>query len=205
MTSQPAASCSTSSSRPFQTPVEEFRSLFRTGTASSTSIPRFRRFLERPRGHPYVASRTGRCTGSHSHWVTSTSTAASPGAGSKVQQTSFCREVVLLNDPQDVSVVRGARKANLHGSGNVLSAFMFNKSRKTYKKRRRKAKVSMVLSSVLSVIFFAAAPRQTLNLVYTVVVKIIPWKTTWKTSAVHAISLSWVMCGFLTFFIKGKS
>ena len=41
MTSQPAASCSTSSSRPFQTPVEEFRSLFRTGTASSTSIPRF--------------------------------------------------------------------------------------------------------------------------------------------------------------------
>ena len=33
MTSQPAASCSTSSSRPFQTPVEEFRSLFRTGTA----------------------------------------------------------------------------------------------------------------------------------------------------------------------------
>ena len=41
MTSQPAASCSTSSSRPFQTPVEEFRSLFRTGMASSTSIPRF--------------------------------------------------------------------------------------------------------------------------------------------------------------------
>ena len=41
VTSQPAASCSTSSSRPFQTPVEEFRSLFRTGTASSTSIPRF--------------------------------------------------------------------------------------------------------------------------------------------------------------------
>ena len=41
MTSQPAALCSTSSSRPIQTPVEEFRSLFRTGTASSTSIPRF--------------------------------------------------------------------------------------------------------------------------------------------------------------------
>ena len=41
MTSQPAASCSTSSSWPIQTPVEEFRSLFRTGTASSTSIPRF--------------------------------------------------------------------------------------------------------------------------------------------------------------------
>ena len=41
MTSQPATSCSTSSSRPFQTPVEEFRSLFRTGMASSTSIPRF--------------------------------------------------------------------------------------------------------------------------------------------------------------------
>ena len=39
MTSQPAASCSTSSSRPFQTPVEEFRSLFRTGTASSTRRP----------------------------------------------------------------------------------------------------------------------------------------------------------------------
>ena len=128
MTSQPAASCSTSSSRPFQTPVEEFRSLFRTGTASSTSIPRFRRFHQQPRGRPYVASRIGRCTGSHSHRATSTSTAASPGAGSKVQQTSFCREVVLLNDPQDVSVVRGARKANLHRSGNVLSAFMFNKS-----------------------------------------------------------------------------
>ena len=42
MTSQPAASCSTSSSRPFQTPVEEFRSLLSTGTGSSTSIPRFR-------------------------------------------------------------------------------------------------------------------------------------------------------------------
>ena len=41
MTSQPAASCSTSSSWPIQTPVEEFRSLFRTRTASSTSIPRF--------------------------------------------------------------------------------------------------------------------------------------------------------------------
>ena len=41
MTSQPAALCSTSSSRPIQTPVEEFRSLFRTRTASSTSIPRF--------------------------------------------------------------------------------------------------------------------------------------------------------------------
>ena len=39
MTSHPAASCSTSSSRPFQTPVEEFRSLFRTGTASSTRRP----------------------------------------------------------------------------------------------------------------------------------------------------------------------
>ena len=41
MTSQPAALCNTSSSRPIQTPVEEFRSLFRTRTASSTSIPRF--------------------------------------------------------------------------------------------------------------------------------------------------------------------
>ena len=70
----------------------------------------------------------GPVTGSHSHRATSTSTAATPCAGSKVQQTSFFREVVLLNDPQDVSVVRGAQKANLHRSGNVLSAFMFNKS-----------------------------------------------------------------------------
>ena len=53
-------------------------------------------------------------------------------------------------------------------------------------------------------IFFLAAPRQTLNLVYTVVVKIIPWKTTWKTSAVHAICLSWVMCGFLTFLWRAN-
>ena len=39
MTSHSATSCSTSSSRPFQTPVEEFKSLFRTGTASSTRRP----------------------------------------------------------------------------------------------------------------------------------------------------------------------
>ena len=68
MTSQPAASCSTSSSRPFQTPVEEFRSLFRTGTVSSTRRPVgrslsqlpflhfFRALFSRRLGHAHIFS-----------------------------------------------------------------------------------------------------------------------------------------------------
>lgn len=118
---QPATGSTTS--RPvFQTPVEEFRSLFRAGTSSSqgqnTSMPRFRRFYQRPRGRAY-ASRT------RSHTATS---ATSTNASTRVdKQTPFCREVVLLNRPHDQTVLRGSRKASLHRTGNVLSAFQFSR------------------------------------------------------------------------------
>ena len=118
---QPATGSTTS--RPvFQTPVEEFRSLFRAGTSSSqgqnTSMPRFRRFYQRPRGRTY-ASRT------RSHTATS---ATSTNASARVdKQSPFCREVVLLNSPHDQTVLRGSRKASLHRTGNVLSAFQFSR------------------------------------------------------------------------------
>ena len=117
---QPATG-STTSQPVFQTPVEEFRLLFRAGTSSSqgqnTSLPRFRRCYQRPRGRGYA-----RRAGSH------TASATSTNASARVEkQTPFCREVVLLNNPHDQTVIRGSRKAVLHWTGNVLSAFQFSR------------------------------------------------------------------------------
>ncbi len=52
--------------------------------------------------------------------------------GKRCSQTpgkqSFCREVVLLMSPDDTKVVCGHNKAALHRTGNVISAFKFEKS-----------------------------------------------------------------------------
>lgn len=89
-----------------------------TSQGQNTSMPRFRRFYQRPRGRAY-ASRT------RSHTATS---ATSTNASTRVdKQTPFCREVVLLNSPHDQTVLRGSRKASLHRTGNVLSAFQFSR------------------------------------------------------------------------------
>ena len=69
------ATGSTTSRPVFQTPVEEFPSLFRAGTSSSqgqnTSLPRFRRFYQRPRRRGYA-----RRAGAHTASPTSTNASA---------------------------------------------------------------------------------------------------------------------------------
>ena len=107
-------------------PAEELRNLFNRGNSLSqqqnfnATIPRFNnRFTYQPKARgrsrpaPYVqCNQKGKSKGK---------------ASSTCTGQPLCREVVLLNNPDDNKVVRGSRKVSLHKAGNVISAFKFEK------------------------------------------------------------------------------
>ena len=112
-----------------QSPAEELRAIFRRGTSSqqqqnvNATIPRFNsRFSYQPRGRRTNTSIRKQSNAEGKQKTTGKRCSQTPG------KQSFCREVVLLTSPDDTKVVRGHNKAALHRTGNVISAFKFEKS-----------------------------------------------------------------------------
>ena len=104
-----------------QSPVEEFRALFRATRQPARDTPRFQ--ARSTYNRPNRPNSSVRCRPSPSS--TSTSTTLTKN---KQTKTVFCREVILLNRADADVVVRGHNKAELYKKGNVISAFEFNKS-----------------------------------------------------------------------------
>jgi hypothetical protein len=106
-------------------PTQELRNLFQRGTSMrqqqnlNATIPKFNsRFTYqssgRSRSLPYNRSNQN-------------SKSKGKPKSSATNSQPFCREVVLLNTPNDCKVVRGSKEVNLHKTGNVKSAFKFEK------------------------------------------------------------------------------
>lgn len=106
-------------------PVAEFNAIFRRGASTgqqgagtvASFFPGIANYTARSRSRSTASSSRGR----------STSTKVKPAA-SKTQNSIFSREVVLLNNPNASSVVRGKLKAELMRRGQVISSFDFNRS-----------------------------------------------------------------------------
>ena len=95
---------------------DELQALFRRGASSHQQNPPFRQRTSW-RGQTPTSRSGGR---KHNPYGKS-------AKGKSFENTTFCREVVLLKHPEDSTIVRGAAKAELQRIGHVMSSFEFNK------------------------------------------------------------------------------